>query len=161
MKKILLASLLLVSAVSMDANAFWGFGGDKEAAAPEIKVPGKPEFKDGCFVAPADAKGPLADAGKKADADGNGCVTEDEFKAYMKANKPDVSKMGAEEKAKFEKKMADKKAELEGKFGGKKAELEGKVGAKKAEFEKMKGEKKAALDGKKAEFDKKKSAFGF
>ena len=151
MKKILLASLLLVSAVSMDTHAFFGFGGgDKETAAPEIKVPGKPEFKDGCFVAPADAKGPMADAGKKADADGNGCVTEDEFRAYMKANKPDVNKMGAEEKAKFEKKMADKKAEFEKMKGDKKAALDAKV-----------GDKKAAFEGKKAEFDKKKTGFGF
>ena len=125
MKKILLASLLLVSAVSMDANAFWPFGGDEEKeeiAVTEVKVSAEKDVKK-------------LGADKKAELEGK--------------------------KAALEGKFGDKKAELEGKFGGKKAELEGKVGAKKAELEKMKGDKKAALDGKKAEFDKKKSAFGF
>jgi len=143
MKKILLASLLLVSAVSMDANAFWPFGGDEEKeeiAVTEVKVSAEKDVKK-------------LGADKKAELEGKKAALEGKFgdkKAELEGKK-----------AALEGKFGDKKAELEGKFGGKKAELEGKVGAKKAELEKMKGDKKAALDGKKAEFDKKKSAFGF
>ena len=82
MKKVLLASLLLVSVVS--ANVFAGDKGGRNGRGP-----GKPTFTNGCLVVSDDAKGPMADAAKNADADGDGCITETELKTYMKDHKPE------------------------------------------------------------------------
>jgi hypothetical protein len=80
MKKVLLASLVLMTVVSIDVMAKRGEG---------KRGFGKPTFTNGCLVVDANVKGPMADVGTKADADANGCVSEDEFKTYMKNNKPE------------------------------------------------------------------------
>lgn len=93
MKKILLASLLVLTVLSVDVMAKGGKGkGNKPEGTTERKEKGErkgPTFTDGCLAVDENAKGPMADMGTKADADGDGCVTEEEFKAYMKNNKPE------------------------------------------------------------------------
>lgn len=84
MRKLLLASLILVSVISVDAFAKSGMGRGKGKGPG----PGKPTFTNGCLVIEDDAKGPMADAAKNADADSDGCVTEAELKTYMESHKP-------------------------------------------------------------------------
>ncbi len=81
MKKILLASLLVLTVLSVDVMAK---GGNREKGERK-----GPTFTNGCLVIDENAKGPMADIGTKADADGDGCVTEDEFKTYRTNNKPE------------------------------------------------------------------------
>ena len=88
MKKVLLASLLLLTAVSVDvmARGHGGKGGKDGNAKHE-----RPEMKydaNGCLEVPTDAKGPMKNV-TEADTDGNGCVTKDEFETYMKNKKPE------------------------------------------------------------------------
>lgn len=118
MKKVLLASLLLFAFTSIDAMAAkknvksanskkaiatssssskkdakksgkWKRDGN-DSGKDEVRAggPGKPTFTDGCLVAGDDVKGPMADAVQNADSDGDGCITEDELKSYMKEHKP-------------------------------------------------------------------------
>lgn len=117
MKKVLLASLLLFAFTSIDAMAAkknvksanskkavatsassskkdakksgkWKRDGN-DGGKDDVRVggPGKPTFTDGCLVAGDDTKGPMADAVQNADSDGDGCITEDELKSYMKEHK--------------------------------------------------------------------------
>jgi len=79
MKKILLASLLIISAISTDVMA-----GDKKGK----KEHKKPEFENGCMVT-TELKGPMADMIKNADSNSDGCITEEEFKTHMKNHKPE------------------------------------------------------------------------
>ncbi len=51
------------------------------------KGPMKPTFENGCLSV-KNVKGPMADMSTKADADGDGCVTEAEFDTFMKEHKP-------------------------------------------------------------------------
>lgn len=95
MKKILLASLLVLTVFSFDVMAKGGKGGNKPEGATERKEKGErkgPTFTDGCLVVDENAKGHMADVSTKADTDGNGCVTEEEFKTYMENNKPEHGK---------------------------------------------------------------------
>ncbi len=99
MKKIILASLLIVSVFAVDAMAKKSKDSSKSSDKPVFseekgkkgphdgKGPKKPAFENGCLSV-SDAKGPMADVLSKGDTDGDGCVTEEEFKEFMKNNKP-------------------------------------------------------------------------
>ncbi|MBD5405372.1 hypothetical protein HDR59_02370 [bacterium] len=94
MKKILLASLLVLTVLSVDvmAKGGKGKGNKKTEGTTERKEKGDrkgPTFENGCLVVDENAKGPMADMSTKADADGDGCITEEEFKTYMENNKPE------------------------------------------------------------------------
>lgn len=94
MKKILLASLLVLTVLSVDvmAKGVKGKGNKKPEGTTERKEKGErkgPTFTDECLVINEEARGPMADIETKADTNGDGCITEEEFKTYMKNNKPE------------------------------------------------------------------------
>lgn len=92
MKKILLASLFVLTVLSVDVMAKGNKDGKKPEGATERREKGErkgPTFTDACLVINEEARGPMADIETKADTNGDGCITEEEFKTYMKNNKPE------------------------------------------------------------------------
>ena len=79
MKKIIIASLLMTTIFAFDAMA-------DNAPKEALKVP-RAIPENGCYVVKDDPDGVLAKAIAEADADGNGCITETELRAFAEKNK--------------------------------------------------------------------------
>ena len=93
MKKIIIASLLIVSVFSVDAIAKKSSSSKSSAVSEKKGGPGgkehaKPTFDANGCLSTTETRGPIADALSKGDADGDGCVTETELKSYMESHRP-------------------------------------------------------------------------
>ncbi len=95
MKKIIIASLLMVSVFAVDSMAKKSGSSTSSKEVSSEKKGGrggkghaKPTFDTNGCLTTTETKGPMADALSKGDADSDGCVTETELKTFMENNRP-------------------------------------------------------------------------